>query len=61
MAAERITPANAKPLIDAGEATLVSAYTGEKYQSNALAGSIALDAFEAQLEQMPKEAKIIFY
>lgn len=61
MAANRISPKDAKALVDAGDATLVSAYTGEKYKSNALEGSIPLDTFENQLDQMDKEAKIIFY
>ncbi len=61
MAIQRITPTDAKPLIDAGEAKLVSAYSGEKYQNNALEGSIPLDQFESEVEQMNKEAKIIFY
>lgn len=61
MAAQRISPQDAKALVDANEATLISAYTGEKYKSNALEGSIPLDTFESQLDQMDKEAKVIFY
>jgi rhodanese-related sulfurtransferase len=60
--AKRITPQQAQPRIESGDAIFVCAYDGdEKFPQNHLQGAISLDDFQSRAGSIPKEREIIFY
>jgi hypothetical protein len=58
----RVTPAEARPKVQAGQALLVCVYPDEeKYQRNKLEGSISLRQFEQKVPSLASDQEIIFY
>lgn len=59
---ERVPVADARRLVQAGDALLVCAYdSDERYQQVALDGSISHAAFEQRLPSLPRDTEVIFY
>ena len=60
--AERISPREARALLDSDSALLVCAYDDEeKCRTNHLEGSISLKEFESRLPSISDDQQIIFY
>jgi hypothetical protein len=58
---QRVTPEQARTMVEAGEAVLVCSYGDDSCKSKLLEGALLQSAFEAELASMPKDKKIIFY
>ena len=58
----RVSPAEAKALVDKNNAQLVAAYeSGFKFDAVTIDGAMPLDAFKEKLSEIAKDAEIIFY
>jgi len=58
----RVTPAETRRRLDAGQAILVCAHdSDEKFASMHLQGAESLYHFRRRLAEIPKEQEIIFY
>lgn len=60
---QRITPAEAKALLDAGQAVLYDARSAESYASQHAAGAISFpeEDVEARFGELPTDKTLIFY
>lgn len=58
----RVSPAEAKKLIDGQNAQLVAAYeSGFKFDAVAIEGAMAIDTFRSKEAEVAKDSNIIFY
>jgi hypothetical protein len=60
-AVERVSPEEARQLVDEGKALLVCAYDDESCKSKLLQGAILRSEFEKRLASLTKDQRIIFY
>ena len=59
---KRIPVQEARALVNSGRAMLVCAYASqEKFEHNHLEGAMSLEAFEAQVTSISRDADLIFY
>lgn len=62
LAVERISPEDAREMVNASKALLVCAYPDDTCKSKGmLHGALLLSELEARLSSLPKDQKIIFY
>ena len=60
-AIQRISPEDARQMVESGEALLVCSYADNSCKSKLLQGALLGSELEARLSSLPKDQKIIFY
>jgi hypothetical protein len=60
-AVERISPEDARQLVESGQALLVCSYDDGSCKSKMLQGALLKSELDAQLASLPKDQKVIFY
>ena len=60
-AIERISPDDARQLVDSGQALLVCSYGDDSCKSKLLQGALLKSELDARLASLSKETQIIFY
>jgi hypothetical protein len=60
-AIERISPEDARQLVESGQALLVCSYSDDSCQSKLIQGALLKSELEARLASLSKDTQIIFY
>jgi hypothetical protein len=60
-AIERISPEDARQLVESGQALLVCSYDDDSCKSKLVQGALLQSELEARLPSLSKETQIIFY
>ncbi len=61
MAVERISPEDARQLVESGQALLVCSYGDDSCKTKLLQGALSKSELDARLASLSKDTQIIFY
>ncbi len=61
MAVERISPEDARQLVESGQALLVCSYGDDSCKTKLLQGALSKSELDASLASLSKDTQIIFY